>query len=153
MSDVREEILARLLEVVSAVDGITYGQRNDLNLSEQSLPAVILIDGSEDVDVNVLDKNIPGLAKMPVHMEPQINVVLQDKVANVGSLLNYFRAKVIKAVLNDATLIASTGPGGSRSVGNIRYLGCAPAVQEGRMLQGQMIFKFRFTYVLDPSVL
>lgn len=154
MSDVREAILARLLEVVNAPAlGISYGQRNDLNLSEQNLPAAIVLDGPEDVDSNALDRRLPNLASMLVHMEPGINIVLQDKVANVGTLLNEVRVKIVNAILSDTALIALTGVGGNRSVGSMRYLGCAPAVAEGRMLQGQMVLRFRISYVFKPSEL
>lgn len=151
MSDKREEILARLL-AVAAVAGIKKTYRNNYNIDESAdLPAVVVTDGEENVDLNILEKNVPNTAPMLMDMEPVVTVVLQAATAAVGTALNGFRALVIPAVLEDAQLIALTGIGGPRASGAIRYLGCAPAVEEGRLLAGQLNLRFRISYLFSPD--
>lgn len=154
MADVREAVLARLLAIVDGIDGVVHAARNDPNISEDKLPAIIIFDGDEEADQNATESNAPGLVPNIVHMTPQVSVKILDSTEDVGSSLNVFRAAMIKAVLNDTALHALIGSvPGRRSSGNVRYQGLTPAISEGRMIIGQMNTHFRISYVLDPRAL
>lgn len=153
MSDKREAILVRLLAIAESLDGIVYAARNDINIGEEQLPAAIVLDGEEEVDDNQLRRNVPGLAPMLVHMTPTVSLWVSENATQVGSALNSLRAALLRAVLSDAALAALAGVGGGRSSGAVRYLGCAPGMQEGRTIIGNIVSRFRITYVLDPNEL
>ena len=48
MVDTREDVLARLLEVVATIPNIKSAQRNNLDITEEQLPAAIVFDGDEE---------------------------------------------------------------------------------------------------------
>lgn len=151
--DIREAILVRLLAVAKGVAGIKYAERNAINISENELPAIVIIDGEEEVDSAALDRNVPGKIFMPVHMTPLANIMIAEKTANAGTVLNGFRVALIKAVLFDIQLLSIVGEGGGRFGGGIRYVGATPGLSEGRLLQGSLIPRFRFSYIFDPNAL
>lgn len=153
MSDKREAILARLLTIAAGLDGIVYAARNDINIGEEQLPAAIVLDGEEEVDDDLLRRNVPALAPMLVHMTPLVSLWVSESTAEVGSALNALRAGLIRAVLSDSELAALAGAGGGRSSGAVRYLGCTPGMQEGRAVIGNIVPRFRISYLLDPSEL
>lgn len=153
MADVREEILTRLT-LASKVAGIKSASRNNINLDDSvDLPAVVVLDGEEEVDPNNLERNVPNMAFMKTHMLPQVSIIVQDKTENVGAVLSGFRALLIPTILQDTALIALSGSGGSAANGAIRYLGCAPTFEEGRLLAGQLSLRFRISYLFDPAEL
>jgi hypothetical protein len=145
MSDRREEILSRLLEVCRAVEGITTAIRNQDSISETSLPALILIDAGEVA--NESDPKIrPANAPRRVTMTPEIRILLQDYPEGVGSGLNLYRSRLIKAVLTDSTLLALTTEGQGA-----RYEGAVSELRAGRSMTGDMLCAFSFTYYLKPN--
>jgi hypothetical protein len=151
MTDKREAILVRLLAIAAGLDGINHAARNDINIGEEQLPAAIVLDGEEEVDADQLRRNVAALAPMLVHMTPQTSLLVSEEADNVGSALNDFRARLVRAVLSDAPLAALAGAGGGRSSGAVRYLGCAPGLQEGRAIIGNLVLRFRISYLLDPG--
>ena len=50
MVDTREDILARLLEVVATIPNIQSAQRNNVDIVEDQLPAAIVFDGDEETN-------------------------------------------------------------------------------------------------------
>ena len=48
MVDVREDILARLLEVVATIPNIRSAHRNNVDITEDQLPAALVLDGDEE---------------------------------------------------------------------------------------------------------
>ncbi len=81
-------------------------------------------------------------------MSPEVLILLGAKPETVGSALNALRAKLIKAVLSDAQLIALAG-----SNGYARYAGCSTHLGHGRSMEGSMSVQFSFAYVLRPEQL
>src|SRR4029077_14569689 len=77
MIDLREDILARLLEVVATIPNIKSAARNRNNsdIPEDQLPAAIVFDGDEDTDdatdVSMRPPNRPTI----VHMAPEILIL------------------------------------------------------------------------------
>src|SRR5436190_20201687 len=96
MVDVREDILARLLEVVCASPNIRSAHRNNIDISETRLPAVIVLDGDEESDgasdVSMKQPHRP----YNVQMTPGIVVQVQDANVVLGSIVTTFRRELIK---------------------------------------------------------
>jgi len=151
MIDVREDILARLLEVVSTIPNLHSAFRNNVEINEDQLPAVIVFDGDEETDgandVSMRPPNRPYV----VHMTPEI--VIADQGDLVGSNLDVLRRELIRRVLDDTELneqIVKTGRFGN---GAIRYLGCQTDCGWMRSLHGALRAQFLFKYTLKPEEL
>jgi hypothetical protein len=142
MIDVREDILARLLEIVATIPNIVSAQRNNVDISENQLPAAIVFDGDEETTT---DKTMPML----VTMTPEI--IIAQQASEVGSDLSILRRELIKRVLYDIELneqIVKTGRYGN---GAIRYLSCQTDLGWMRSLHGALRAQFMFKYVLNPA--
>ena len=137
MADIREDILARLVEVVASVPGMNSVHRNNTDITDDQMPAALVLDGDEDVST---DKSQP----MIVEMTPEIQIVEQSGA--IGSDLTTFRAELIKLVFSDATLKAKTGPNGK-----IRYLGCETSFGWQEKQYGALQMRFSFKYPLKPN--
>lgn len=150
MADVREDILARLLEVVATIPNLRSAQRNNVDIPEDQLPAAIVFDGDEESDgasdVSMKQSHRP----YNVQMTPEI--VIAEQSDEVGSDLTTLRRELIKRVLTDTELntIAKTGRLGN---GAIRYLGCQTDLGWARSLHGALRAQFMFKYTLRPEEL
>jgi hypothetical protein len=146
LADVREDILARLLQIVAGIPNIRSAQRNNVEIPEDQLPAAIVFDGDEETDdaadVSMRPANRPTI----VRMHPEIIIAQQDD--EVGSDLTTMRRGLIKLVMTDTMLneqIVKTGRFGN---GAIRYLGCQTDLGWGRSLFGALRAQFMFKYAL-----
>jgi hypothetical protein len=147
MADPREDILVRLAEIISAISGVETAGRNLDEIGDAKLPAIILYDGDDEAFDN---PRAVGAAGNVVHMLPAIVLSLGDVPENVGTTSNLWRAKILKAILLDATIgtICRGVPNGG-----IRYLGCTTSLAPGRSSQVQMIFNFTIAYPFKPTSL
>jgi hypothetical protein len=145
--DVREEILARLLEVVATIPNIKTAVRNNVDLTREHLPAAVVFDGDEETSGSVDLSHSPDTV-MRIEMTPEVVIVQQAD--EVGSDITTLRRELIKRVLYDATLIAivNAGRGGN---GAIRYIGCETDVGWMRSLHGALRAQFIFKYMLKPG--
>jgi hypothetical protein len=146
MADVREDILARLLEVVAAIPNIRWAQRNSVDVPENQLPAVMVFDADEETSGG---QNRQSNSPVLVQMTPEI--VFMQQADEVGSDLTALRRESIKRVLFDAglnDLIAKSSPRGD---GAIRYLGCNTDFGYGRSQSGFLRVLFMFKYTLRPD--
>jgi hypothetical protein len=141
VKDVREDILARLLVVVEGIPNIRKAYRNNVDIPEESLPAVVVFDGDEET--NGADDRSARLSGRPyiARMMPEIVVAQQAEL--VGGELSTLRRELIRRVLNDTTLIAYVGGNGA-----IRYLGCQTDIGWMRSLHGALLAQFMFQYSL-----
>jgi|ERR1051325_143038 hypothetical protein len=146
--DKREAILARLAEVVGTLPGISTVARNQDEISEHKRPAIVIFDADESADERAEQQGHPGRAPNIVEMSPEMLILLGTVPEQVGSALNGLRAKLIKAVLTDAQLIALAGQNG-----RVRYAGCSTHLGHGRSMEGSMAVHFSFAYVLRPEQL
>ena len=149
MTDTREDILARLLEVVASIPNIRSAYRNNVDITEDQLPAAIVLDGDEESDgasdVSMKQPHRP----YNVQMTPEIIIAQQSD--EVGSDITTLRRELIKRVLMDAELneqIVKTGRNGN---GAIRYLGCQTDLGWMRSLHGALRAQFLFKYTLKPD--
>ena len=146
--DRREQILQRLLEVAAAVPGVITAIRNQDEISERRRPAVAIFDADEIVDEASERQDHPGRAPNLVVMTPEVLILLGASPESIGTALNALRAKLVKAVLTDAQLIALAGTNG-----RVRYAGCSTHLGHGRSMEGFMGVQFAFAYVLRPEQL
>lgn len=146
--DPREAILARLLIVAGGIDTSLSAIRNESDPAAANLPAVILFDGEETARDGDPAHRTPATTLRHVDMTPEVQFRLKAKDAEVGTKLNLYRAELIKAVLNDQTLLDLTV--NKRS---IRYQGSMTATERGRSMEGGIGVAFTFTYLLDPNAL
>lgn len=152
MTDRREQVLAALFVILSAVTGVKVVVRNRGELPAAVRPAVVLLDGDESARDSVTNER-GRLTAAPnlVDMSPEIYVVMdqrEPKNERIGEDMNAMRMAILKAVMTDAPLIAILG-----SNGDIKYHGCDTDMASGRSMEGQLSLRFTFTYVLKPSEL
>lgn len=149
MIDVREDILARLLEVVATIPNIRTAQRNNVELDETHLPFVIVLDGDEETDDATDASMRPPNRPTVVRMMPEI--IVAQQADEVGSDLTTLRRELIKRVLNDIELNEQIVKTGRHGNGAIRYLGCQTDLGWMRWLHGTLRAQFSFKYTLRPD--
>jgi hypothetical protein len=147
MTDRREMIVARLLEIAKSVEGIITAFRNKDEISEKQRPAIVILDADEAAD-DADPTSRPASSPRRIAMTPEIYILLGAKPEDLGTAINVLRARLVKAVLTDTSLLAILG-----SNGEARYEGCATALARGRTMEGEMGVSFSFTYVLRPEEL
>ena len=147
MTDRREMILTRLLEIAVGVDGIVAAFRNKDEISEKQRPAIVILDADEAAD-DTDPGSRPARSPRRVAMTSEIYILLGAKPEELGSVINALRARFVKSVLGDSQLGSIVGTNG-----DIRYEGCATALARGRSMEGEMGVSFSFTYVLRPEEL
>lgn len=149
MADVREDILARLFEVVAGIPNIRSAHRNNVDIPETQLPAVIVLDGDEESDgagdVSMKQPHRP----YNVQMTPEI--IIAQQADEVGSDLTTLRRELIKRVLTDTELNEQIVKTGRHGNGAIRYLGCQTDLGWMRSLHGALRAQFLFKYALKPD--
>lgn len=145
--DTRELILDRLLTVAAGVAGVRKVARNQQEIADSELPAILIFDADEGADDRDPTSR-PSIAYRRVAMMPEVRIMIGARSSDVGAGINALRAAFIKAVLTDDTLIGLTA---ERS--GPRYEGCATQLKIGRSMQGDMLVMLRFAYYLKPSQL
>lgn len=145
MSDVRENILTRLVEIGQTVAGVQTCLRNASSISDTQCPALVIYDADEQADEND-PASRPVNAPRRVGLRPEILIKVAGVPEAVGPEMNVIRAALIKAIIGDATLVAMTAD--SRG---IRYDGCATRLALGRSMEGEMGVSFTFNYFLKPD--
>lgn len=140
MTDIREQVLVRLAQILTMIPNVRDTARNPVNLPDTQLPAAILFDGDEDpIDNAVYPTGHPRL----FNMRPTITLTQQASAP--GSDLNAMRVDLIRLVISDAPLKTILGANGS-----VAYDGCQTGFYQGRSLQGTMNADFAIQYALEP---
>jgi protein required for attachment to host cells len=146
MADVREDILARLLEVVATIPNLRSAYRNNEDIAETDLPAGLVMDGNEETNES---QNRQSNSSAIVQMTPEVLIFHQNP--NFSSEFDVLRRELIKRVLTDTelnNLVAKSTPRGGPA---IRYLGCQIGHAWLRSLCGAMKAQFLFKYTLWPD--
>ena len=158
--DRREQILSRILAILGGIDGIVMAVRDwgDIPPKETEdgttqLPAAVLLDGEETNTLKTVGHS-PG-QRMPatvVGLRPQIWVVPlpSDTIKNVGipAFISQTRIKVLKALINDETLLSLMGANGG-----MEYLGMKTDMQSGSTMEGNFMLDCMFNYTFNPAQL
>ncbi len=146
MTDKREAILVRLLAIYRTVDGVATVARNKQVANDWEFPAIELLDADETLaDPKPGARPAPDGLSLRI-MTPETYLILGDLPENVGTELNRYRARIVKAVLTDAELLALVGRNGE-----IVFEDCATSLARAREIIGEMGLSFSFTYVLNPA--
>jgi hypothetical protein len=157
--DKRELILLRMKAILDGVPGIVAAWRDrgevpptDSETKAVNLPALVLLDGTEDIKVSTSGKNQYGRIPATIFtLKPQIYIILmpQSEIPNtLGEQLSAFRISVYKAITSDAALAGLLG-----TSGGIEYRGSVSDMQSGGSLEGQMRMDFWLDYVFNPAEL
>lgn len=144
MADLREVLLARVLTTLKTISGVEVFDRNLNDISDISLPAIILFDGGEEAFDNPRAR---GLAANVVEMRPTVDVYIKEVPETIGTEINEWRVAVLTALLGDAT-IASTCHGVPN--GGIRYLGCETGLSDGRAATMRLSLSLAINYSFNP---
>lgn len=153
----REEILNRLATILAGISGIATFARNQILLEDAELPAVVLLDGSEDVVSKVVEMKTRWMPPVHVRMQPQIYVAIKkrDNTSNttvngvydpIGAEINHWRDMIRAAIEGDETLLDML-----TTEGQIFYRGMITDMQDGQPVQGQAVIKLDLHYVLMPA--
>ena len=145
--DRREDILVRLLAVLRTVGAATV-ERNLQVADDGNFPALQMMDGDEEADDSPFGRARPPNAPNMIAMTPHVHILLGEVPEDVGTELNRWRVRLLKAVLNDTALgnLVTTN-------GEIRYEALAVSLQRGRQIIGEMGLVFTFVYPLKPAEL
>ena len=145
MTDQRELILSRIVELLSAATGFANVVRNRGNLSETKRPYAALFDGDEEANADDPDTRQTNSPRR-ITMRPEIFIYGQAAPESIGSEVNILRAKVVKALCTDATLAALTA---ERT--GVRYDGMTNSLSAGRTINAELALHFVFRYYLRPD--
>lgn len=147
MGDRREQILVRLLGIARATTGIVKAERNFIQPTDRDLPFIGVLEGDEEADeASPIPRSRPGMGPALFAMTPQMVLVVTRGSETLGTDLNTFRTRIIKAVLADEELAAIVGSNGS-----IRYVGLQSDLSVGRSMLGSYALGFTFVYPLIQS--
>jgi hypothetical protein len=142
--DQREEILSQLVTVCSGVSGIANAVRNRLDVSRLDRPAVVIFDGTEQLQS--LPQNIVRSDIQLMELTPALSIHIRGGAnADGGALLSLYRSRILAAVLQDGTLIDLVG-----NNGQIRYEGAtvAPPAAEGNEHRMDLVIVFKYVFRL-----
>lgn len=152
MTDTRELILSRLVEVCAGVSGIAAATRNrpdaPANGTIRPRPAVVIAGGAEQMTLAPAAGRRGYISQVQLmELSPQITILARaDTGSEAGALLSLYRSRVVSAVLSDATLIGYVGTNGG-----IRYEGCAEPDPLPESQEPRIDVTLVFTYPLNIS--
>src|ERR1700749_1851317 len=98
MTDKREAILARLVEIAAGLPGVKTAVRNQDEVSERARPAITIFDADETADERAEERGHSGRAPNLIEMSPETLILLGGGPESVGTALNDVRTRLIKAV-------------------------------------------------------
>lgn len=148
MTDLREQILARLTLVCAGVTGIAAAARNRLDVPGLYRPAAIVLDGAEQL---LLDRPGGSNARFGqvqlMELSPEIRLLLRaDDGDDAGAVTSLFRGRVVNAILSDASLRSVLGVNGA-----MRYEGCSMPEPSPDTKEPRLDINIVFTYPLRLS--
>jgi hypothetical protein len=155
-ADTREEILVRLLEILASLPDLNGAYRNQVDFPNDALPVAYLLDGSEELAMDVPVPTRKSVLMPPAifALRPEIYVVLErrDTSANttvkgvyapIGPAISAYRMLILDAVTGDQTLQALL-----TTSGQITFLGSQTDMQGGATVWGRLQMLFELRYVL-----
>lgn len=148
MADLREAILTRLLEVGGAVDGVKSAVRNSLDVSKLQRPAVVILDGAEqlrDAPLPSRGQVVQSLQRM--ELAPLIAVHIRaNNAVDAGALLSLYRSRLLWSLFNDAELLGLLG-----NNGDLRYEGASVAAPAPEGTEHRIDLIIALGYVLNMA--
>lgn len=169
--DTREAILARLEALLAGISGVAGVYRDRGDLGSMQLPAIILLDGTEDSTVSeevrrMKSVRFPGST---TELRPYIVVIPQPRtdasnlyveldppkpgmpgpivLAPIGPEISEWRMIVRNAIESDDQLLTILTPNGQ-----VVYLGSdTDMVPESDTLLGRLLLRYAFLYWAEPA--
>lgn len=147
MIDTRELILARLPIICVGITGIEAVGQNQLDVPGLARPAIIINDGSEDVQLD-RPNSVSRFGQVQImDLTPDIRLLLRaDMGADARKITSMFRGRLIVAILGDAILRTIIGANGA-----MKYGGCSTPDPSPETKEPRHDFTFIFTYPLKLS--
>jgi hypothetical protein len=157
MNDVVEQILERLEALLGSMSGLNGCWRDRGDMESADLPAALLLDGGEELLMDVPPMKSVSMPPAIFALRPQIFILMKERddasnmtlngIANpIGAEISFWRMAILNAVVNDPTLISIIG--GQRGAGQIVYRGCDTDMQSGGLMIGRLQMNFEFRYLL-----
>lgn len=144
MSDKREEILSRIYTILKTIQNVTV--RRDLDeIPEDLRPCIVLLSGNETRSDTAEGR---GMQILMMAMTPSICIGVSSSPDGVGPAANAIRAKVLSAILGDATLVTLMG---KEAKGRILYNGCDDKLSHGSLMASDLQLNFEIYYCLNPA--
>jgi hypothetical protein len=152
--DAREAILTRLEEILGTLPGLNGAYRNQVDFPNEALPVAYLLDGSEELTMEVPPQKSVLMPPAIFALRPEIYVVLarRDTPANttvkgvydpIGPAISAYRMMILDAVTSDQTLISLL-----TTSGQITFLGSQTDMQGGATVWGKLQMLFELRYLL-----
>jgi hypothetical protein len=152
--DTREAILVRLEEILGTLPGLNGAFRNQVDFPNEALPVAYLLDGSEELTMEVPPNKTVLMPPAIFALRPEIYVVLarRDTSANttvkgvydpIGPAVSAYRMLILDAVRTDQPLISLL-----TTEGQITFLGSQTDMQGGATVWGRLQMLFEFRYLL-----
>jgi len=141
-NDRREDILSRLYAILKTIKGVSV-YRNVDEVPDAKRPYLMLIDGDE-----VRSDTAAGKNSQPVVMKMSPLILFGTSGTDVGPDVNALRAKVLPAIMTDATLQTTIG-----NNGRILYEGLTGRLSSGPLMASDMQLNLSIFYVLQISTL
>jgi hypothetical protein len=153
----REQILAQIAALLEGVSGLAGFYRDRGDFQEFQLPAVLLLDGSEELVSEILPRKTVYMPPAIMRLQPEIFVLLKRRddasnltvndgvAAPIGPEISFWRDLVLSTLINDSVLA-----GLLTTTGQIVYRGCQTDMATGRTLYGELQLFVDFHYVWEP---
>ncbi len=145
MTDKREDIIARLFDVVAAIDGFQTAERNRIDFDDTQVPAVSVLEGDEESAPYRSGRNNPASTR-PYIVSASPQVFIRVGGNDVGPTLNELRAAVIDAVHADSQLCALSLNGDG-----VFYAGMNSQLHAARSMIGAVALVFEIRYLFVPN--
>jgi hypothetical protein len=159
--DKREDIIVEIQTALSGLPGCKGVWRDRGMLKPSMAPAILLLDGDEMRQTNVVGRGRVEMPPAVFTLKPQIAILLppRDTVTNltlggepapIGPDLSAWRVAIVAAVLNDPQLVALCSPH------QITYDGATTDMKIGQDLGvfgPWTLYMFSFSYSVDPAQL
>jgi hypothetical protein len=142
VADQREVILSRLVALCGAVSGVQAVVRNRLDAGGLARPAVVILDGLEQVADQHPGSNYSDLQMM--ELAPLITVFVRSGgTADPGVLMSTYRTAIIGAILRDGTIRDAIGSPNGR----MTYQGCTVLAPDAEAQEHRIELSLLFRYV------
>jgi hypothetical protein len=144
----REDILARLLEILNTVEDLKTVARNLDEFPEAVRPMAILLDGGEESVPELQRPWVKGKAYTVVQMNPLIVVSIGGKPEDIGTDINELIARIVTAVMTDAeltTIVVANAQCG------VYYLATDDRLNHSLAMDCDMQMRFGIRYTLLPN--
>lgn len=147
----REQILARLFEVVSGIKDVEAGYRFPRKVDDIDLPVVIMLDGGEERLDD--EPHATGRAVVPMVMLPAVQLYFTTTQEELSTEANAWLAKLQKAVLFDTAADGLLALCRGVPLYGPHYIESSANMYDGKAKVGELNVGFAIRYAFNPAAL